>query len=181
MTTASRARDRVPKPAVAGHEMEALVRFHPDVNWTGVIEENGMGPGSPRMVATGRGCHREIQGGLWIVGDYEQDQFLEDGTFVLKWELHWVAGWDESNGEYRATHSDNFGHAGVMRGSIEDDRLTFESIGDSPAKIRLVWDAGEKSDLVWTNEVSLAGGPWILVETYHLTPDSGPHSAPGST
>jgi len=161
--------------------MVALVRFHPDVNWTGVIEENGMGRGSPRMLAPGRGRHREIQGGLWIVGDYEQDQFLEDGTFVLKRELHWVAGWDESNGEYRATHSDNFGHAGVMRGSIEGNRLIFESIDDLPAKICLVWDADEKSDLVWTNAVSLAGGPWMLVETYHLTPDSGPHSARGST
>ena len=58
-----------------------------------------------------------------------------------------------------------------MRGSIEGNHLIFESIGDSTAEIPLVWDAGEGSDLVWTNEASLAGGPWMLVETYHLTPD----------
>ena len=172
MTTGSRVRDQVPKPALAGREMEALVRFHPDVNWSGVIEENGMGPGSPRMLATGRGRHREIQCGLWMVGEYEQ--FLEDGTFVLRWELHWVAGWDESNGEYRATHSDNFGHAGVMRGFIYGNRLTFESIGDSPAKIRLVWDADEKSDLVWTKRS--VPRRWAMDAGRDLPPhpDSGP-------
>jgi hypothetical protein len=37
------------------------------------------------------------------VGTYEQDQYLADGTFVLKWQLHWVAGWDPANNEYRAT------------------------------------------------------------------------------
>ena len=45
------------------------------------------------MTAEGRGVHTPIQDGLWIVGDYEQDQFLLDGTFVLKWQLHWVVGW----------------------------------------------------------------------------------------
>jgi len=29
--------------------MQDLLRFHPDVDWTGVIEENGMGPGSPLL------------------------------------------------------------------------------------------------------------------------------------
>ena len=60
----------------------------------------------------GRGVHRTIQDGLWIVGDHEQDQFL-DGTFVIRWQLHWVVGWDPAADEYRATHADNYGHAGV--------------------------------------------------------------------
>jgi hypothetical protein len=30
--------------------------------------------------------------GWWFVGDFEQDQFLDHGTFVLKW-LQWVVGW----------------------------------------------------------------------------------------
>ena len=35
--------------------------------------------------------HEIIQDGRWIVGTYQQDQFLADGTFVLTWQLHWVA------------------------------------------------------------------------------------------
>jgi hypothetical protein len=86
----------VPVPAVVGAEMEALARFHPDVTWTGRIAADGMGRGTPEMTAIGRGTHTRIQEGRWIVGTYEQDQFLLDGTFVMTWQLHWVAGWDPS-------------------------------------------------------------------------------------
>ena len=61
-----------------------------------------MGPGTPAMRGVGRGTAAVIQDGRWIVGDYEQDQFLDDGTFVLRWQLHWVAGWAPRHGEYRA-------------------------------------------------------------------------------
>ena len=50
-------------------------------------------------------------------------QFHLDGTFVLTWQLHWVTGWDADAGEYRATLNDNYGHADVMRGRIDGDRL----------------------------------------------------------
>ena len=70
--------------------------------------------------------------GLWIVGDYRQDQFLLDGTFVMTWQLHWVTGWDADAGEYGATLNDNHGHADVMRGRIDGDRLLYESTGNGP-------------------------------------------------
>ena len=159
----------VPKPIMPGPEMEALARFHVDLTWTGTISEGGMGPGTPAMTATGRGTHEQLQGGRWIAGTYEQDQFLLDGTFVLKWELHWVAGWDPATGEYRATVADCYGHAEVMRGTIDGDRLTFESIGDPPVRIRLVWDFTDPDDLIWRNELSTGGAPWFLVEEYKLT------------
>ena len=111
--------DAVPRPVTPGPQMRALARFHRDVIWTGIIEEGGMGPGTPAMTATGWGKHEAIQDGRWIVGDYEQDQYLTDGTFVLKWQLHWVAGWDPASNEYRATIADNYGHADVMRGRID--------------------------------------------------------------
>jgi hypothetical protein len=43
---------------------------------------------------------------------------------VLTWQLHWVAGWDPTTSEYRATLADNYGHADVMRGWIDGNRLT---------------------------------------------------------
>jgi hypothetical protein len=98
---------QIPKPITVGPEMEALARFHRDIIWTGGVEEGGIGPGTPAMTAVGWGNHERIQDGRWIVGTDEQDQYLMDGTFVLKWQLHWVAGWDAAIGEYRATIADN--------------------------------------------------------------------------
>lgn len=162
--------DKVPKPIVPGPEMEALDRFYPDVTWTGTIEAGGMGPGTPAQTAKGRGKHERIQDGRWIVGSYEQDQLLLDGTFVLRWQLHWVVGWDPTNAEYRATIADNYGHADVMRGQIEGDRLVFESIGDPIVRLRLTWDASDPGDITWRNEISVGDAPWSLVEEYHMTP-----------
>jgi Protein of unknown function (DUF1579) len=160
----------VPHPIIPGPEMDALARFHRDITWTGTISEGGMGPGTPAMPSKGRGTHELIQGGRWIVGTYEQDQYLMDGTFVLKWQLHWVAGWDPANGEYRATIADNYGHADVMRGWIDGERLIFETIGDAPVRIQLTWDITNPTDLRWRNEMSVGGGPWTLVEEYRCTP-----------
>jgi hypothetical protein len=160
----------VPRPIEPGAEMVALARFHRDVTWKGVIEEGGMGPGTPAMTAVGEGRHHLIQDGRWIVGDYQQDQFLLDGTFVLHWQLHWVAGWDPAMGEYRATVADNYGHADVLRGWIDGDRLTFETIDDPPVRVRLLWDVSDPDHVVWRNEASVGGGPWALVEEYACTP-----------
>ena len=166
--------EKVPKPIAAGREMEALARFHFDVAWTGTIAEGAMGPGTPAMTAVGRGQHERIQDGRWIVGTYEQEQYLLDGAFVLKWQLHWVAGWDPASGEYRATVADSYGHAEVLRGWIDGDRLTFETIGDPPVRLRLAWDVSDPSDMRWRNEMSANGAPWSLVEEYHCVPDPVP-------
>ena len=54
----------------------------------GTIHGGGMGSGTPAMRGIGLGTAELIQDGCWIAGDYEQDQFLDDGTFVMKWQLH---------------------------------------------------------------------------------------------
>jgi hypothetical protein len=94
------------------------------------------------MRGVGRGRAQAIQDGRWIQGDYEQEQYLEDGTFVLKWQLHWVSGWSPAVGEYRASMADNYGNAGVYRGWIDGDRLIFESMEGAPVRLRFTWDAG---------------------------------------
>ena len=159
----------VAKPITPGPEMAALARFHTDMTWAGTIEAGGMGPGTPEMTAAGKGTHREIQEGRWIVGTYEQDQFLADGTFVLRWQLHWVAGWDPTAGEYRATIADNYGHADVLRGEIDGDTMIFETIGDGPVRLRLTWELTGPDSMTWRNEMSVGGAPWSLVEEYRCT------------
>lgn len=158
------------KPIDVGPEMANLARFHRDVSWIGTIVEGGMGPSTPKMWARGIGQHQLIQDGRWIVGTYEQDQFAPDGSFVLRWERHWVAGWDPVAGEYRATLADNYGHAELMRGYIAGDHLTFETLGDARVRLRLVWDVTDPADMNWRNEMAAAGSPWSLIEEYQLTP-----------
>jgi hypothetical protein len=163
------------RPRTPGPEMAELARFYVDVTWAGTIEPDGMGPGTPSMTARGQGLHHRMHDGLWIVGDYRQDQFLTDGTYVLTWQLHWVTGWDADAGEYRATLNDNYGHADVMRGRVDGDRLVYESVGDGPVRLRLTWDVSDPQSALWTNEASVAHSPWTLIESYRMTP-TGPLS-----
>jgi hypothetical protein len=160
----------IPHPMSPGVETEALARFHRDGTWTGKIHAGGMGPGTPAQVAQGRAIHHWIQDGRWVVGDYEQDQLLEDGTFVLKWELHWVCGWDPMMREYKATIADNYGRADVLRGSIQGDRMIFESMSDRPPFLRLTWELTPSGTVLWRNEMSMDGTAWMLVEDYEITP-----------
>ncbi len=162
--------EAVPKPIEVGPEMEALRRFFRDCTWGGTIHEGGMGPGTPAMRGIGRGTVKTIQEGRWIAGDFEQEQFLEDGTFVLKWQLHWVSGWDPEHGEYRASMVDNYGHADVYRGHIEGDRLVFESMGETGPRLRFTWDASDPDVTKWRNEMAVEEGSWFLIEEYPMVP-----------
>ena len=169
-TGAGRDTATVPRPITAGPEMKALDRFYRDFTWKGVIHEGGMGPGTPAMTAAGRGRAHAIQDGRWIVLDCEQDQFLEDGTFVLKWQLHWVSGWAPEQGEYRAVMTDNYGHAAVYRGHIDADRLVFESLEDAAIRLRFTWDASDPDVITWRNEMTTGDEPWFLIEEYLMVP-----------
>jgi hypothetical protein len=106
------------------------------------------------------------------VGDYAQDQFLEDGSFVLKWELHWVCGWDPARGVYRATIAANYGRTALLEGRIEADRMTFESIDPQPPHIRLTWDLTQAGTVIWRNEMSIDRLEWFLVEDYEILPST---------
>ncbi len=160
----------IPMPIEAGREMTDLRRFFPDVRWSGTIHTGGMGPGTPAMTAKGSGVARMIQDGRWITGDFEQEQFLMDGTFALRWQLHWVCGWDAEHHEYRASMVDNYGHAMVYRGRIDGDRLVFQSMPEADARLRFTWDVSDPGAMIWKNEVGLPDGSWFLVEEYRMVP-----------
>jgi hypothetical protein len=61
------------------------------------------------MTGTGRASCRLAPDGLWYACHFEQEQHLADGTFVLTWRFHWVAGWDGRAAEYRASSVDSQG------------------------------------------------------------------------
>lgn len=172
----SNAAAEVPRPIGAGPEMAALGRFYQDVTWKGVIHPGGMGPGTPAMSGVGHAEAHAIQDGRWIVLDCEQDQFLEDGTFVLKWQLHWVSGWSPENREYRAVMADNYGHADTYRGHIDGDRLIFEPLKGTGTRLRFTWDASDPDVISWRNEMTTGDGTWFLIEEYLMVPRQSPRA-----
>jgi hypothetical protein len=165
----------LPVSATPGPELAALAPYYRDRVWTGTIEAGGMGPGSPAMTGTGRARCRLAASGLWYECEFEQDQHLLDGTYVLTWRLHWVAGWDGRAKEYRATSVDNQGpNLGLYRGRIEGDRLVYESADGGLPRIRLSWIPDGPDDCRWRNEFILDGTTWTLIEEYLMTaPEPG--------
>jgi hypothetical protein len=168
----------LPHSAVAGPEMAALAPFYRDWRWRGTIEANGMGPDSPEMLGTGRAVCRLVQDGLWYVCDFEQEQRLVDGTFVLCWQLHWVTGWDAAAREYRASSADNNGpNLAIYRGRIDGDRLVYESLQEGLPRIRLTWVLDGTDLATWRNEYTLDGASWTLIEAYRMVAPRAPEEA----
>jgi hypothetical protein len=66
-----------------------------------------------------------------------------------------------------------------MRGRIHGNRLVYESVGGDPVRLRMTWDISDPGSAVWTNESSVAGGPWTLVESYRMTPTRAMTAAAG--
>jgi hypothetical protein len=160
---------QLPVSATAGPEVAALAPFYRDWRWTGTIEAGGMGPGSPEMSGVGSATCRLIQDGLWFDCDFQQEQRLADGTFVLTWKLHWITGWDARNGEYRASSADNNGPTlEIYRGRIEGNRLVYESLHESVPRIRLTWILHDPTHCAWRNEYTLDGDTWTLIEEYAM-------------
>ena len=160
---------RPPPPVEVGPEMDALRPYQFDCEWTGKVAADGMGPGSPEMDAAGSATYRSILDGAWLVGDFEQDQFIAD-TRVLTWKAHFVIGWDARAGEYRATYVDNNGSAALLRGYIDGATFVIEVLGDGPVQNRMEWKLMDGGRVAWRNDCSISGGPWQLVEEYVCVP-----------
>jgi hypothetical protein len=152
-----------------GPELIALSRFLWDGTWTGTVEAEGMGPGSPEMDGKGKAICERIMDGLWISCRFTQDQFIK-GKKILTWNARFIAGWDVQAQEYRAVGVDSNGSAFMFRGVIKGDQLIMESMGEGPVRIRFTWDATDPTAMTWKNEISLGGGPWTLIEEYTLYP-----------
>ena len=157
-----------PVPLRAGPEMAALKPFHSNCVWTGTVQAGGMGPGSPRMTANGKATFTPIMDGAWLVGDFEQAQFVDD-KMVITWKAHYVVGWHPQEQVYKVTYVDNNGSATVMQGRLEDKRFIVETIGTPAIQLRLTWTLLKPGQVQWRNECSVNGSPWFLVEEYLCT------------
>jgi len=153
-----------------GPELRELARFHPNGTWTGTVLPGGMGPGSPEMTARGHARCDWIIDGLWLSCHLEQDQFVGEEK-ILTWKARWIAGYDASAGEYRAVGVDSNGVSFIFHGSIVGDSLIMDSMGEGPVRLRFTWTAPPGRPVSWKNEISVAGGPWQLIEEYDIKPE----------
>jgi hypothetical protein len=66
------------------------------------------------------------------------------------------------------------------RGAIEGNRLVRGPQGETPVKLRFTREVLDERPPTWKNEVSVAGGPWRLIETYThaLGPSAPSHGLP---
>lgn len=155
-------------------EMDALLPFFFDCTWVGKVYANMQGPSSPEMDVVGGATLQPLMDGLWLVMDCWQDQ-LYQGKKLLTWKLHLVIGWDGAAREYRAILADSNGVSALLRGEIVGAELVMTPIGLAPgagqmAALRFVWDATDPGAVLWRNEASIDGSPWMLIEDYVMTP-----------
>ena len=157
-------------PATPGPELQALKRFHRDVTWTGRVRAAGP---MPEMTATGQARFRSSTDGLWIIGEFSQDQYY-DGRKVATWSAHYIAGWDVARRCYVAFAADSNGRSVPFIGTIDGDRFVIVSddanIGGAQVRLRMIWDASNPDAMTWLNEMSIADGPWNLIEDYQMRP-----------
>ena len=159
-----------PVPAAPGSELRALERFHRDVTWTGRVRAAGS---VPEMTAQGQGRFRSSADGLWIIGEFSQDQYFQ-GRKVTSWSAHYIAGWDVARRCYVAFAADSNARSVPFTGAIDGDRFVITSdgasIGGAPVRLRMIWDATEPEVMTWRNEMSIGDGPWGLIEEYQMRP-----------
>ncbi|HEX2911533.1 MAG TPA: DUF1579 family protein [Chloroflexia bacterium] len=159
-----------PPPAlIAGPEMEALKKFMSDCDWIGSVQAGGMGQGSPEMEATGKGRFTPIMDGVWLVGDFEQNQYVS-GNLLIIWKMHFIVGWNPTTQSYKIALVDNNGTADLMSGRIEGNRFMAENSPGGPVRLELVWELVGDGTIKWTNRCSINEGPWFVVEEYICTP-----------
>jgi hypothetical protein len=73
-------------------------------------------------------------------------------------------------GEYKATIADNYGRAALLRGRIVDNQMVFESTSEQTPLLRLTWELTPGGSILWSNEMSVDGSTWMLVEDYEIEP-----------
>jgi hypothetical protein len=155
-----------PPPALkAGTQMKLLKQFMFECQWTGKVQAGGMGQGSPEMQGIGKASFKPMMGGLWLVGDFEQNQFV-NGQLLIVWKMHFIVGWNEAEQRFKIALVDNNGTAALMSGRIEDKRFIAQNSPNAPVRLELVWELLEDGSVRWTNHCSVQPGSWFLVEEY---------------
>jgi hypothetical protein len=161
-----------PKP---GPETEALKPFAKSITSTGTMNAGAMGPGSPEMPTKGKATCKWVLNNLWIACDIEETSGA--GKTAMKWQGHWVFGYDFLAKGYRGTMTSSMGAQMRMKGTLEAQKLTWETVDEMkmpgmPSKTRITLDATDPKAIKFTDE-GLVGGKWVAMSTATHRPAGG--------
>lgn len=107
------------------------------------------------MTPKGRGTFRWSPDGLWVIGEFAQDQCYQ-GRKVTSWSAHYAVGYDYSRQANVAFACGSNGRAVPFTGRVEGDTFTIPSdgatIGGAPVALRIIWELSNPQLLRWRNE-----------------------------
>jgi hypothetical protein len=100
------------------------------------------------------------------------------GKTAMKWQGHWVFGWDTMAKAYRGTMISTMGDMTEMKGTLDGSKLTWET-GEMkglpqgmPTKARVTLDATDAKAIKFTEEGYL-NGKWVTTGTAVHKPSGG--------
>jgi Protein of unknown function (DUF1579) len=154
--------------AVAVAKSGKLAPLAGPISWTGTLQANAIGPGSPEGQIAGRGTGTWVNDGLYLLFAGEQTYTL--GELTWAWKGHFLIGYDPAVQRYREILADNIG-MGLKDCTLQDTRLTvdfppgvaFEAAGHS-IRYRQTYDWAEPGKITLTMEREVDGGDWVLTE-----------------
>jgi hypothetical protein len=146
----------MPKP---GPEQDALKPFLRSASYTGVR----IGPDGKEMPTKGKQTCKWLPGNMWGMCDIEMT--TGTGKTAMKWQGHLVMGYDTMAKGYRAVMADNMGMLGRMKGTLEGQKMVWESMDEMkvpgmPSKERVTDDATDPKAEKMTFE-GWMGGKWV--------------------
>lgn len=152
-----------PKP---GPETTALKPFAKSATITGSVPAGAWAPNSAEVPTHGRATCKWVLNKLWA--SCEIQETWGKGKQATKWEGNFLFGYDLGEKAYRGVMTDNFGMQTPVKGTLEGNKLTWESgevkmMGHS-TKIRVTEDATDPKKIQYTSEHQV-NGKWVVDET----------------
>jgi hypothetical protein len=110
--------------AVAVAKSGKLAPLAGPISWTGTLQANAIGPGSPEGQIAGRGTGTWVNDGLYLLFAGEQTYTL--GELTWAWKGHFLIGYDPAVQRYREILADNIG-MGLKDCTLQDTVLRAEA------------------------------------------------------
>jgi hypothetical protein len=159
------AAGEMPQPAKPGPETEALKPFMKNMTWTGKVPAGAWG-NNPEMPTKGKSTCKWVVNNLFAL--CEMEDTTGTGKQAMTWKGITVQGWDVNAKGYRATMADSFGTTTEMKGTLENNKLVWESMAEmmmmgQKSKVRVTFDNSDPKAMKMTGEHTVKG-KWVVDE-----------------
>jgi len=153
-----------------GPEIKSLYNFFgaTTIGWTGTCPAGAMGPDSKQMETHCKGTAHYVADGFGVAWDIEN--VMGSGKDAMTWKGHMVSAWDPNTKQYRSSMVDNMGGLTEWTGTLEANKLTWETPEPFMAmgemhKERISWTKNADGTIAFLDEVQPQGADWKTMET----------------